>query len=61
MVDAMQSTTPRTAAERVTAAKQRTENLTPDQVAAELGYTRIAHLDGGFKAWTASGREVVGA
>ena len=24
----------------------------------QLGYSRIAHLDGGLKAWTASGRQV---
>ena len=124
--------TPRTAAQLVADAKQRIENLTPEQVAAELvsgnvlladlreseeraqkgaipgavhaprgmlefyadptspyhraefdparrtilycaggarsalatealrrlGYSRAAHLDGGFTAWTASGREV---
>jgi rhodanese-related sulfurtransferase len=25
----------------------------------QLGYTNLAHLDGGIKAWTASGREVI--
>jgi rhodanese-related sulfurtransferase len=24
----------------------------------QLGYTRVAHLDGGFKGWTAAGRDV---
>jgi rhodanese-related sulfurtransferase len=24
----------------------------------QLGYTKVAHLDGGIKAWTASGRDV---
>src|SRR5579864_8495511 len=128
----MQSTTPRTAAELVAAAKQQIENLTPDQVANEmanadtllvdlrepderaqsgsiagavhaprgmlefyadpssayhraefdprrrvilycasggrsalaavalqsLGYTHVAHLDGGYKAWVAKGSTV---
>ena len=128
----MQTTTAKTAAQLVAEAKQHIENLTPDQVAAEvadgqpllvdlrepeeraqtgaipgavhaprgmlefyadpasayhrpefdpsrrtilycasggrsalavgalqqLGYSNIAHLDGGLKAWTASGREV---
>jgi rhodanese-related sulfurtransferase len=128
-------TTPTSAAQLVAAAKQRIENLTPDQVAAELeggqavlvdlrepderaqsgaiagavhaprgmlefyadpsgpyhraefdparrtilycasggrsalaaetlrqlGYGRVAHLDGGLKAWTASGRDVTRA
>ena len=128
-------TTPTTAAQLVSEAKQRIENLTPEQVAAELargdvllvdlrepeeraqtgtipgavhaprgmlefyadpanddhrpefdpsrrtilycaggarsalaaetlqqlGYTRVAHLEGGFTAWTASGHEVTPA
>src|SRR5437868_6460639 len=128
----MQSTTPRTAAELVAAAKQRIKNLKPDEVAAEistedvalvdlrepderaqtgsipgaihaprgmlefyadpsspyhraefepsrrtilycasggrsalaaqalqnLGYSRVAHLDGGFKGWQAAGKPV---
>jgi rhodanese-related sulfurtransferase len=27
----------------------------------QLGYTRVAHLDGGFTAWTANGRAVTPA
>jgi rhodanese-related sulfurtransferase len=130
----MADTTPKTAAQLVAEAKQRVENLTPDQVSAELergdallvdlretnereqngvipgavhasrgmlefyadptssyhreefspdrriifhcasggrsalaadtvhqmGYKNVAHLDGGFKAWKESGREVEG-
>jgi rhodanese-related sulfurtransferase len=26
----------------------------------DLGYTRVAHMDGGFTAWKASGRPVEG-
>jgi rhodanese-related sulfurtransferase len=29
-------------------------------VLREMGYTRIAHLDGGFTAWTAAGQPVEG-
>jgi rhodanese-related sulfurtransferase len=128
----MQTTTPKSAAQLVTEARQRIENLTPDQLEAELaspevllvdirepeevaqsgsipgavhaprgmlefyadptsayhrvefeparrtilycasggrsalstealgqlGYTRVAHLDGGVKAWTGSGRQL---
>jgi rhodanese-related sulfurtransferase len=131
----MQSTAPKSVAQLVAAAKQHIENLTPDQVAAELttgqpllvdlreadelaqsgtipggvhaprgmlefyadpaspyhrpdfdpqrqtilycasggrsalavealqqlGYSDVAHLDGGLKAWSASGGEVAGA
>jgi rhodanese-related sulfurtransferase len=28
---------------------------------AQLGYGKVAHLDGGFKAWTANGGHVAGA
>ena len=41
----MQSTTPRTAAELVAAAKQHVENLTPDQVAGEIGNADIVLVD----------------
>src|SRR5438046_10712792 len=41
----MQSTTPRTAAELVAAAKQRIENLKPDQVAAEISSNDVTLVD----------------
>src|SRR5438105_13866373 len=41
----MQSTTPRTAAELVAAAKQRIKNLKPDEVAAEISTADVTLID----------------